>query len=64
MLIKTKEEIISAQAKSAIFRSKCTWYKGGEKSMKYFLNLEKNRAKTKSMTILIEENGTVIFYQK
>lgn len=32
--------------------------------MKYFLNLEKNRAKTKSMTILIEENGTVIFDQK
>ena len=31
-LIKTKEEIISAQAKSARFRSKCTWYNEGEKA--------------------------------
>ena len=32
----------------AIIRSKCSWYEKGEKSTKYFLNLEKHR---KSMTL-------------
>ena len=38
------EDILDEQAKGAIFRSKLRWYNEGEKSNKYFLNLEKNRS--------------------
>ena len=38
------EEIYEKFVESAKVRSKCTWYEEGEKSTKYFLNLEKKRA--------------------
>ena len=38
-------------------RSKTTWYEHGEKSTKYFLNLEKrNKAKTHVRKILLQNN--------
>ena len=40
-----------------ILRSKTTWYEHGEKSTKYFLNLEKrNKAKTHVRKILLQNN--------
>ena len=41
------EQLYDYFTQGAIIRSKCSWYEKGEKSTKYFLNLEKHR---KSMT--------------
>ena len=38
------EEIYEKFVEGAKVRSKCTWYEEGEKSTKFFLNLEKKRA--------------------
>ena len=38
------EEIYETVAKGVRIRSKCNWYEQGEKSTKFFLNLEKSRA--------------------
>ena len=35
------ENLIENRTKGAILRSKCDWYENGEKSTKFFLNLEK-----------------------
>ena len=37
------EEIYQKKAEGARIRSKCLWYEEGEKSSKFFLNLEKRR---------------------
>ena len=36
--------LVGTSLKGAILRSKCDWYENGEKSTKFFLNLEKKRA--------------------
>ena len=42
--IKNKiEEIYEKKAEGAKIRSRCLWYEEGEKSSKFFLNLEKRR---------------------
>ena len=47
-------------AKGAIIRSKATWYEKGEKSNKYFLNLENHR-KTKSLVRKVfNDEGTLV----
>ena len=38
------EQIYKIKANGIKIRSKCEWYKHGEKSSKFFLNLEKSRA--------------------
>ena len=38
------DEICEEKAKGIKIRSKCNWYELGEKSTKFFLNLEKHRA--------------------
>ena len=38
------DEIYEKKAKGIRIRSKCNWYEHGEKSTKFFLNLEKHRA--------------------
>ena len=38
------EEIYEKFVEGAKVRSRCTWYEEGEKSTKFFLNLEKKRA--------------------
>ena len=59
------EEIVQEKTRGAIFRSRCKWHEEGEKaSSKYFLNLEKNRAGTKTMTNLITEDGSQIIDPK
>ena len=43
-----------------IMRSKSNWYEFGEKSSKYFLNLEKrNKAKSHVRTIIAENNSEI-----
>jgi hypothetical protein len=44
----------------SIMRSKCTYLNEYEKSSKFFLNLEKANAKTKTITCLHLENGEII----
>ena len=43
MLKMEYDSIYEQIAKEAIIRSKATWYEKGEKSNKYFLNLEKHK---------------------
>ena len=38
------EQIYKIKANGIKIRSKCEWYEHGEKSSKFFLNLEKSRA--------------------
>ena len=47
MYIHYKEELdksYQGKINGAIIRSRCDWYEHGEKSSKFFLNLEINRA--------------------
>jgi hypothetical protein len=45
-------------------RSRCNEYELGEKSNKYFLNLEKHRAKLSSINKIIDSDGREILDQK
>ena len=57
---KTKlEDLYDFIAQGAILRSKCSWYEKGEKSTKFFLNLEKQR-KNKTHVKKILDNNTEI----
>ena len=38
------DKLYEGKINGAIIRSRCDWYEHGEKSSKFFLNLEKNRA--------------------
>ena len=63
LIDKTKsdlEEIVEEKTKGAIFRSRCKWLNEGEKSTKYFLNMEKARSGAKSMNALLLDSGEVI----
>ena len=51
------ENIYTKKANGIRIRSKCSWYESGEKSSKFFLNLEKTRAKQEHLRkILVNEN--------
>ena len=43
--------------KGQILRSKTNYYEYGEKSTKFFLNLEKKRAESSTLSCLMDENG-------
>ena len=43
-----------------IFRSKARWAADGEKSSKYFFNLERTRANSKACQVLLKEDGTLL----
>ena len=43
--------------KGQILRSKTNYYEYGEKSTKFFLNLEKKRAESSALSCLLDENG-------
>ena len=59
--IKSKqEEHISEKTRGSLLRSKTQWYEEGEKSTKYFFNLEKRNADKKHIKKLISENGNII----
>ena len=55
---------ISQITQSAIFRSKATWVKEGEKNSKYFFSLEKRNFLNKNMTAVRTENGCVYHDQQ
>ena len=51
------ENIYEAFSKGAIIHSKATWYEKGEKSIKYFLNLESHqKAKSSIPKVLAKKN--------
>ena len=52
------KEIIDIEIKGQILRSKCEDYEEGEKSSKYFLNLEKFRYKQKTIGKLKKPDGS------
>lgn len=53
-------EMELARAQKIIFRARVNYARYGEKSSKYFLNLEKRKAKGKTISALITEDGTTL----
>ena len=51
------ETLIQNRTKGAILRSKCSWYEDGEKSTKFFLNLEKRKAVNSTIKKLIDKDS-------
>ena len=61
--IKVKNELDKIsydRTRGACVRSKARWHEFGERSSKYFLNLEKRNFENKGITSLIKENGRSI----
>ena len=58
-LQKEMEEIYNEKIKGMLIRSKIQWYEYGEKSSKYFLNLEKRNAVRKSMKKLLIDGSFI-----
>jgi len=54
------DEIRHLKVKGSIIRSRCRWHEEGEKSTKYFLNLEKRNYEQKCINELLTENNSVI----
>ena len=52
-------KISSRKKRGAMTRSKAQWYEFGEKSNKYFYNLEKINHKKKHITSLTKEDGNI-----
>ena len=53
-------DIVSYENKGAIVRSKLQWLNEGERSSKFFLNLEKKKYDSKTITILKDKDDHVI----
>ena len=63
--IKQKIDIIQTnRTKGAQVRARIKWIEEGEKSTKFFFNLEKSRAKKNTITRLESDNGTILTEQK
>ena len=58
------EEIYEKKAEGARIRSKCLWYEEGEKSSKFFLNLEKRRGIQGQIRKLIVSNQEITHQNK
>ena len=58
------EGIYGKKAKGTRIRSKCLWYEGGEKSSKFFLNLEKRRDIQGQIRKLIINNREIMHQNK
>lgn len=54
------KEVEEEKANKAMFRSKCKWARLGEKPTGYFLRLEKQRSKEKTLSNVIREDGQTI----
>ena len=54
------DSIYEQIAKGAIIRSKATWYEKGEKSNKFFLNLETHKKAKSSVHKVFNDNGVLI----
>ena len=64
MLKMEYDSIYEQIAKGAIIRSKATWYEKGEKSNKYFLNLETHKKAKSSVRKVFNDEGMLITDQK
>ena len=53
------ENLIQERTKGAILRSKCQWYEEGEKSSKFFMNLEKKNSVNNSLKKIIVNRDNV-----
>ena len=53
------DKIYDHIAEGTGIRSKCDWYEHGEKSKKYFLNLEKQRGSQNTMKKLVVDNKEI-----
>ena len=60
MLKMEYDSIYEQIAKGAIIRSKATWYEKGEKSNKYFLNLETHKKAKSSVRKVFNDEGMLI----
>ena len=54
------EELQMTRAKGLIFRSKARWQELGEKTTKYFFNLEKCRSNQKTCSRIVNEDGNLL----
>ena len=60
-VVKTElEKELAFIARGAMIRSKVKWFVEGEHNTKYFLSLEKSKAKSKQMNAIRKENGIVV----
>ena len=59
-LQKEYEDIFSNKSNGARVRSRLQWWEEGEKSSKYFFNLEKRNSKEKSWSKIFDKNGQSI----
>lgn len=57
-------DIELSRAQKTIFRSRCNWSQYGERSSKYFLNLEKRKAQNKVISSLRNEEGRILTESK
>ena len=60
MLKMEYDSIYEQIAKGAIIRSKASWYEKGEKSNKYFLNLETHKKAKSSVRKVFNDEGVLI----
>ena len=58
------DSIYEQIAKGAIIRSKATWYEKGEKSNKFFLNLETHKKAKSPVRKVFDDNGVLITDRK
>ena len=63
-LIENIEDIYQVRTQSSMFLSKARWYDEGEKSLSYYLRLEKERYNARVITCLVKEDGTISRKQK
>ena len=58
------EQIYKIKANGIKIRSKCEWYEHGEKSSRFFLNLEKSRAIQDQVRTVIYDDKETMMKQK
>ena len=58
------EQIYKIKANGIKIRSKCEWYEQGEKSSRFFLNLEKSRAIQDQVRTVIYDDKETMMKQK
>ena len=61
---KELEDLNKEQVMASIFRSKCEWAEHGEKSSKFFLNLEKHNYENKHITAIEVNKDTILTDEK
>ena len=57
---KELESLLMEKISGTIFRSKAKWYAEGDRSSKYFFNLEKNRAINKTCKQIFDKQGNLV----